>query len=95
MAEQLDLTTPIAPPTRTFYRVTLLTLDWLNQSIRIGLLGSDGTEINTGYEGTLAVAFMTMLNTANLTTNSLHKRILNRLVVDGKLPTGSVTGTPQ
>jgi hypothetical protein len=38
---------------------------------------------------------ITTLNTANLSTNSLVKRVLQRLQTDGYLPTGSVTGAPQ
>lgn len=94
MAEQLDLTTAIVPATRTNYKVQALYLDWAAQVIRIDLLGSDGVAAGALYTGTEAVNLMTTLNTANLSIQSLHKRILNKLVTDGKLPAGTVSGTP-
>ena len=92
--ETLTLTTPIAPPSRTTYQVQRVTLDWANAVILIDLLGSDGVVINARYEAAAATALMTILNTANLSTNSLHKRILQKLQTDGFLPAGTVTGAP-
>ena len=96
-AEQVDLTTPITKPTTNYYRVVLLTLDWDAAYIAIRLKGQNGEFLDFIYRDELplteATTLMTTLNTANLSTNSLHKRILNKLVADGKLA-GTVSGTP-
>jgi hypothetical protein len=93
MAEQLDLTTPITPATRTTYTLSFLGLDWDGQAITIRLKGSDGVTLSLGYAGNEAAALMTTLN--QLTTPSLYKRVLQKLVTDGKLPAGTVSGSPQ
>jgi hypothetical protein len=49
-------------------------------------------QITAGYDGTEALGFLNTLNTANLTTNSLIKRVLNKLGADGILPPGTVAG---
>ena len=94
MSEQLDLSAPIVPPSITSYRVTVLHLDWNAPSVKVGLTGSDGSAPIFSYAGNEASALMTVLNTANLSTTSLQKRVLQKLTTDGKLPAGSVTGTP-
>lgn len=94
MPEQLDLTTPIVAPSRTTYSIKKLLLDWPNQIIEVTVVGSDGIEVRNEYIGATAVALMTILNTSNLSTVSLQKRILQKLVVDGKLPAGNVSGVP-
>lgn len=94
MAEQLDLTTPITQPTRTAYSVASLALDWGNEVIRVGLLGSDTVPIQIEWRGAQATTLMIALNKANLSTISLQKRILQQAVTDGKLPAGAVTGVP-
>jgi len=45
------------------------------------------------YTGAVAVTMIKQLNTANLTTKSMQKRILEKLSADGLLP-GTVQGTP-
>lgn len=94
MPEQLDLTAPIVPPSRTTYAIRRITLDWNAQVIQVVLGGSDGVEVLAEYTGPTASTLMMTLNTANLSTISLNKRILNKLVLDGKLPSGTVSGTP-
>lgn len=42
-----------------------------------------------------ADTFMKQLNTANLSTISLTKRLLQHLVQHGKIPAATVTGTPE
>ena len=95
MSERLDLTVPIVSVSRTTYRIVRLVLDWEAPRIQIILRGSDGIEVYTGYSDDQAVGLMTILNTVNLSVVSLHKRVLQRLVLDGKLPAGSVSGTPE
>lgn len=93
--EQLDLTTPIVVAARTSYTIHVLTLDWANQVIRVVLVGSDGADVVAEYKEAQAVAIMTTLNTANLSVKSLYRRVLEKLVADGKLPAGTVSGTAQ
>lgn len=93
MTEQLDLTTPVTTPNLATYRVDELHLKWSAERIDIRLLGTNGESRWESYSGPAARTLMTALNKANLTTNSLRKRILNQLVTDGKLA-GSVSGTP-
>lgn len=92
MAEQLDLTAPIVPPTRTTYSIKKITLDWANSLIEVFLTGSDGVDVRVEYLGVTAATLMTTLNSANLSVLSLHKRVLQKLVVDGKVPGGIVSG---
>jgi len=93
--EILTLTTPLVIPDRTTYRVYRLVLDWQAQVIQVTVRGSDNVEVFAEYTGTDAVSLMTTLNTANMSTSSLHKRTLQKLVTDGKLPAGTVSGTPE
>jgi hypothetical protein len=46
------------------------------------------------YEGAEARTMISTLNTANLTSNSLRKRIFTKLLNDGKIESGAVVGTP-
>jgi hypothetical protein len=97
MAEQLDLTTPITT-TRTTYFVSKFHLDgWTEPTptIVVGVVGSDGFVQDFTYTGEQAAQRLSVLNTANLTTKSLEKRLLEVLVNDGKLPPGTVSGTPR
>jgi len=93
MPEQLDLTAPIVA-TRTTYSVTTLVLDFPLAVIRAGLVGSDGITVNVEWTGAAATTLMIALNKANLSTTSLQKRVLQQAVTDGKLPAGTVSGTP-
>ena len=94
MSEQLDLTTPIVTPSRTTYSVQRVLFDWAAAVIQIWVKGSDSVELQLEYTGPTATSLMTILNTANLSTLSLQKRVLQKLVTDGKLPAGTVSGTP-
>lgn len=89
--EQFD---PTTPPAVTAWIVDSLVLDWAHSMIRIVLHDSIGNTLKVRYDGDKAIQLMSALNTANLSTNSLHKRILNQLSNDGYLPVGSVSGTP-
>ncbi len=94
MSEQLDLTTPITPPMRTSYAFSRLVLDLDSQVIQAVVKGTDGVEVRAEWTGSTAVSLMTILNSANLSTTSLVKRVLQKMVTDGKLPAGSVSGIP-
>lgn len=96
MAEQFALTTPVTPaaPTTSAYHVRSLYLGWDEQRIVIIVRDNNGLVTTHVYDGAPAVSLMVALNKANLTANSLHRRVLNQLASDGKLPGGSVTGAP-
>jgi hypothetical protein len=94
MPETLTLTTPIVPPTRSGYTFVRLVIDLDAQVIQAVVRGTDGVDVQGEWSGATAVALMTALNTANLTTNSLVKRVFTKLTQDGKLPAGTVAGTP-
>ena len=105
--EELELTDPVVEPekvTTTFHVVSLL----LNHEapammptpeqpttaiVKIDLKDNLGKPWSYSYTGQTALDYIKFINTANFTTKSLHKRILERLSNDGVLP-GTVTGTP-
>lgn len=91
--EQLTLTAAQTYPSTTFWRVSRLLLDWSGARIDIGLLGTNGEQQAISYTGATAITLMTTLNKINLSTQSLHSRIMSRLVADGFLAS-SVTGSP-
>lgn len=93
MPEALNLTTPITV-TRSGYTLLRLVLDWEASRIEAVVRGSDGVEVQGEWRGPAAVTMMTALNTADLRTNSLVKRVFTQLVAAGTLPAGTVTGTP-
>ena len=92
--EQIDLSAPrISDPTSTSnLKIVSLTLDREKNFILIRL-GANGVYVNFIYVGSVARTLMNQLNTANLTNNSLHRRIIQRLINDGKL-SGDISGTP-
>src|SRR5688572_30163465 len=95
--ESLSLTTPVTPtgPTTTAYTVQRLLLAWDDAFIYILVRDNNGVSTPAFYAGAQATTLMRALNVADLPAMSLHRRILQQLVKDGKLPPGSITGTPQ
>lgn len=101
--EELALTDPIVVPATTTakYRVVSLTLNIESIAlpsqepglILIELRDNNNERSSYRYEGTEATTMIKTLNTANLSTKSMHKRILEKLSNDGLLP-GTVVGTP-
>lgn len=91
--EQATLATPITKPSITTYRVERLYLDWGASFIRVDLKGSNGEDLTHEYTGATALTLMRQLNVLNMATQSLHKRILNRLIADGVIA-ATVTGAP-
>ena len=61
--------------------------------VTIKLKSDTGAYLTHQYTGKQAVQMIQSLNTANLSTKSLQKRILEKLAADGVLP-GTVSGTP-
>ena len=92
MSEQLDIT-PVQPPACTTYKLDSLTLNWGQSSIDITLRDNLGQTQTFSYGDATAASMMQALNTANLSTKSLYRRVLERLVADGKI-VGTVSGTP-
>ncbi len=103
--EDLTLTISEVVPevTTATYRLVGLGLDWERALIVIRLRGANGETKEFRYGGNdpsvtpaereTALALMTALNTANLPVKSLQRRVLERLIADGKI-SGSVTGSP-
>jgi hypothetical protein len=94
MAETFTLTTPIANPSRTTYIVQRIMLDIQNSVIQVYLIGSDGIQVLCEWNGPLATTLLTQLNSANFTTTSFIKATINACATAGKIPPGSVSGTP-
>ncbi len=94
MAEQLDLATAeqTAPGTVT-WTPFLLHLNWEAATLKVAFRGDNGEYISVGYEEAEATSLMQSLNKADLSVKSLHRRIMEKVVTDGKL-TGTISGTP-
>jgi hypothetical protein len=56
---------------------------------------ANGRTLTCQYDGAAADALIASLNTTNLSTTSLERRIISRCQADGKLGAGTVSGTPQ
>lgn len=101
--EELTLTDPVVVPAKTTnkYHVVSFTMnhelvmppETVGGAIFIELKDNNDERSSYSYVGQEARQLIQFLNTANLTTKSMHKRILEKLSNDGKLP-GTVTGTP-
>ena len=91
--ETLTLTTPEVTPqiTTADYKVALLVIDVEGASIVIHLRGANGERKEFRYDD--AATTIRALNTANLQVKSLQRRILEKLIADGKLA-GNVSGVP-
>lgn len=94
--ERVVLTTP--KPTVTEYRISELLLSWndgVDCTISVRLEPNvAGPEMQHRYSGAAACQMLRALNTANLSTVSLQKRIINQLLAD-KVLSGAVAGTPE
>lgn len=94
MAEKLDFSTPeLDAPGTLSWTPFLLHLNFENATIKVAFRGDNGEYTSIGYTGTEATTLMLSLNKSNLSTKSLLKRIMERVVADGKL-TGIISGTP-
>lgn len=99
MAEELTLTTPITKTSTSTYRVAKLDLSTGSvtegASVNIIVISNNEERTTINYSGQTAKDYITFINTGNFTVTSLQKRILQRLVSEGKLPPGNVTGAPE
>jgi hypothetical protein len=102
MAETVTLVTPIVRPPTTSIKIERVVLDIVAKSVYIQWLGDDGSAGSASYPTPApagstqpsGATLLNTLNTANLSSNSLVRRILGRLQTDGYIGTGAVTGTP-
>jgi len=100
--EELELAEPIIiPEVRTSkFRVITLCLELPKPDgsaaalIRIILADNNNKQIQHNYHGIDAEILIQWINTANFSTQSLHKRMLQKLSAEGVLPAGEVTGFP-
>jgi hypothetical protein len=102
--EQLDMTTPIPNPATTSWKLDMISIARTGKEVRMifcepsttpGVICKEGGKpVTCTVLGDEAVNLSKILNTANLTTNSLQKRALNYAQANGCLPAGTVTGTP-
>lgn len=100
--EELTLTDPVVVPEKVTnkYHVVAVSMDMEAMAhatekgqILIRLRDNYDAPSNYQYTGSQAITLIKTLNTANLTTKSMHKRILEKLSADGLL-VGTVSGTP-
>lgn len=96
MAEQVDLSAPVAKPSTANYRVSYLNLDVDNLRISVFLTANNGETLQKVYDATTVptgATLLTALNRGNFSVNSLIKAIYNRLIADGIL-VGTISGVP-
>ena len=102
MAEIVTLNAAVqADAGATVFRIALLAFDWERALIKIhlkqwsaGAFVAGGKHLAVSYDGATATTLMNQLNTVNLSTQSLHQRVMARLLTDGKIPAGTSSGTP-
>lgn len=109
MAEKIALTTPhvVDPRQATNFEVHSVQFNYKDKIITIHV-GENGiqkmityTDLPATFDAQgnpvaanpIATTLMLALNKANLSTKSLHRRILERLVADGHIA-GTISGTP-
>lgn len=83
----LTLTTPVPAPVpgRNSFTLSRLVLDVDLAQIEIVGKGDDGKKVRHTIKGAAATTLMGQLNNADLSTNTLKRRVLQRLVDDGVL----------
>jgi hypothetical protein len=106
MAETYALTTPVTHPSLTTFVVERITIDRKAQSVYIQWVGDNNDVGSASYPTpailnplgvlqTTGLVMITTLNKANLSTKSLHRRVMEMLVADGYWPAGTINGTPE
>ena len=99
MAESHVLSSPVTYPTPPALTAWQVVRFWIDRgtaipSVLMVARSNTGLEATARYEGSEANTIISQLNTANLSTISLQKRILSKMAQDGFLGAGTVTGTP-
>lgn len=96
--ETVTLTTPITS-TITAKHVGIVCENLDNSSIYVQIENiSNTTLVTKTYDATTVPAGATLLhqlNVGNFSINSMMKAVYNRLITDGIIEAGSVTGSPQ
>ena len=84
------------------FRVSELVLNIEASTVTVRLAeASDGSfvpggrQIVASYAGAEATTLMRALNTADLSTRSLQRRVVEKLTSDKKIPSGVISGVPQ
>lgn len=93
MAEIVTLTTPVVTPNLTTYTVRAINMDLDVPAIVIRLRGTNGESKTCSYQGVTATNLIVALNKVDLSTTSLQKRVLQRLIADGEIA-GTISGSP-
>jgi hypothetical protein len=93
MAEILTLTAPVVPPSITTYRVDGLNLNLSGEKYTVSFLSNTGATLSYSVTGSTAKTRMVALNKANLSGNSLERRLFTFAVADG-IFAGTVSGSP-
>lgn len=98
MPEQITFAAPVEPP-KTVFRIARIDFDWRSAVVTIELREWNGgvfgeQTLTAFYTGATATTLMQQLNKLNLSTagNSLHQRVMTRLLADGKIPAGTASG---
>ncbi|MCR4301784.1 MAG: hypothetical protein NUV51_09255 [Sulfuricaulis sp.] len=86
--ETLTLTTPIAASSLI---VSRLILDWDGVAIYVVLRAPDGRRFEYTYGGAEATTLMQVLNKANLSVKSLHRRVVEKLMADHPELAGAIS----
>lgn len=93
--EKADLTTP-ETVTVASYEIAGIELRRLPRwTLRIVYMDDHGVEHYDVHQDDEAMALITALNKADLSTNSLERRALQHLISEGKIPAATITGTPR
>lgn len=92
--EQLDVT-PVAQPSVTSYKVAQLNIGTEPPCIDVTVRDNTGGTKTVTYNGDMATTMLGQLNRGNFSVTSLQRAIINRLVADGHLPAGTVSGSAQ
>lgn len=94
MTERINFTLPeqAAPGTLTWTPI-FLHLNWEQATIKIGFRGDNGEGTSVSYEGIEANSLLTTLDKANLPGKSLRRRVMEKIIADGKL-SGTISGIP-
>ncbi len=100
--EELVLSDPLVVPEKVTARYKMIALTMNTKMelvpgkqgfVHIQLEDEHGGPFSYTYSGQAAKEFIQFINTADFSTHSLTKRVLNKLSTDGVLP-GTVVGEP-
>lgn len=92
--ETITLSSPeVVQITNTGYKPVLITLNKKASTIIVMFEGSNGEQREWIMSGDVAMTRIKALNTANLSTKSLERRIMETAIADGVFA-GTISGTP-